>query len=131
MFRNDSSGIGNRSFSCFIGLPGKMMKSWRCLVNAFALSVVFVFSVSLAPPALAQDTGAGTSVVQDYVARTREIPTADYRVDRQPDDDNFQIYRVTIGPEVAGIAAGERVFDIAVTKDGAEVVGEHAVKPAD
>lgn len=107
------------------------MKSWERWIHAFAFAVVFFFSASSTPSAVAQDVGAETGAVQAYVDRTREISNADYRVDRQPDRDNLRVYRVTISPDVAGFIPAERVFDVSVSEDGAQVLGESAVKLTD
>lgn len=107
------------------------MKSWQRSVHAFVCSVVVLFFGSIALPALAQNVGAETGAVQAYIARTWEISTADYRIDRQPDEGNLHVYRVTINPDVVGVAPAERVFDVSVTESGAQVVGESRVKLAE
>jgi hypothetical protein len=104
------------------------MKSWKLSVRAFACSAVVIFYGSIALPALAQEAGAETSAVQAYVARAWEISSADYRIDRQPDEGNLHVYRVTINPDVVGVAPAERVFDVSVSEEGAKVVGESMVK---
>jgi hypothetical protein len=100
-------------------------------IHALVSSAALFISVSIALPVFAQNSGDETSAVQTYVARTREISTSDYRIERRPDEDGLHVYRVSISPDVAGIAPAERVFDISVFEDGEEVLGESVVKQAD
>lgn len=104
----------------------------RALYVSMALSASWAMFVFVPVPVSAQIAAAdGTSALHDYVIRTREVASSDYRVVMLPDRGNLRIYRVILNPGLEGIAPFERVFDVSVESETGKVVGEHAVRLPD
>ena len=67
-------------------------------------------------------------MVQDYVARTRQLSTDDYIIERLPDRDNLSVYRVTRRLAVGSGTGGERVFEVYIDADNTALISEHRVE---
>lgn len=107
------------------------MQIWKRAIFMCALAGV-VCTTGLFVPVLAVARTANSKIdaVHAYVARTREVSTADYRIEARPEQDNLHIYRVTLNSNIKLVAPGERVFDVIVSSSG-KVTGEYAVLPVD